>query len=399
MLALLLGCSCDCRCGGGRSGGGGGGGGIPPPSTSLLLEPAAGSLAAAPGATVTTLLEVTPATGVSGDVTLSLEGVPSCLSVGLSSSVLASGPSTLSIVVADGTAVGSYAFTARAVSSTENITILLSVHVVTAATISGVTLRVPPKVAMVKGQASSFEVGVERSLGVTGSIALQATVVPAGLSVTFGENPCPDAGSLVTISSLGSMAAGSYEVTLKGSTGGSSGTRTVLVEVLESSSVSDFWISRVEFGQTFFGEDLRLVSGKAALIRVHVIADRAGITSPTVRVKGVNGSTLVGTIDLSGPATVPTAEEPDSLTASYTGTIPASWVSSGIELRATLDPAEEVAERDESNNTLLSSTAVDFGKVLDIVVVPLTISSLTGRTLDFYETVFEHWPLRDITTT
>ena len=105
--------------------------------------------------------------------------------------------------------------------------------------------------------------------------------------------------------------------------------------------VGDVRISKVEWGQVVVSEAPRLVQGKPALVRVHVLADKAGLAGVVVDAEGFTAAGVsLGKLALTGPASPPIAEVPTSLGQQWTATVPATWVEVGLELRLKVDPLD-----------------------------------------------------------
>ncbi|MDX2008204.1 MAG: peptidase M66, partial [Meiothermus sp.] len=146
----------------------------------------------------------------------------------------------------------------------------------------------------------------------------------------------------------------------------------------------DIRISQAEWGQTILKENLKLVSGKQALLRVSVVADRSGV-SAGLSAQVWRGGAFQGNVALTGPATLPTSVSPGDLSQTFWGTLPASWVGSGLEVRLQADPTNAVAESNEANNSrTLTPSIMTVGTVLYLTSIPIrytdTGASNTVRT-------------------
>ncbi len=169
--------------------------------------------------------------------------------------------------------------------------------------------------------------------------------------------------------------------------------------VTAKAPVGDVRISKVEWGQSVFKTDLRLVEGKAALLRVHVLGDRANIAGVTVKAEAVKGGTVLGAITLVGPATPPTAENPADLTASFRGVVPEAFVTPGVEVRIQVDPADALPETNEDNNALTVTPAVGAGTVMHMTAVPVVLQGTTGAIPSFEAAVLRQWPIKQVDRT
>lgn len=123
----------------------------------------------------------------------------------------------------------------------------------------------------------------------------------------------------------------------------------------------------------------RIVPGKELLVRAYVVATNAGNVAPTVRVTGSIGGTSLGSVAMTGPATVPVlaagAPLPDSLhyneTQSYNATLPAAWIAAGLSVRVEIDPEQRFGTPINVTATPLVGTPTN----VDLVLVPLVSGS------------------------
>lgn len=175
--------------------------------------------------------------------------------------------------------------------------------------------------------------------------------------------------------------------------GGLTSDRTVMLTV--EPPTADLRIASVEFGQTVMKAGLTLVQDKAALLRVTVLANQAGL-STTVEVEAKQGSTVLGRERLTGPAVVPQLATPADLSKSFRFMMPKQWVVAGVSLRITVDPDDTTMEADEANNVqaLVPSTGRD--NVLHLTGVPITIGTQTGVPLELEDALTSVWPLKAV---
>ncbi|HET7772990.1 MAG TPA: IPT/TIG domain-containing protein, partial [Burkholderiaceae bacterium] len=90
----------------------------------------------------------------------------------------------------------------------------------------------------------------------------------------------------------------------------------------------------------------RLVPGKETWIRAFVVSTAANRAAPTVRVTGLQGTTALGTVNLTGPATLPQvaagAAIPSTvqydLAQTFAAELPAAWIAPNLTLRVEVDP-------------------------------------------------------------
>ncbi|HUL67827.1 MAG TPA: IPT/TIG domain-containing protein [Burkholderiaceae bacterium] len=119
----------------------------------------------------------------------------------------------------------------------------------------------------------------------------------------------------------------------------------------------------------------RIVPGKELLVRAYVVAETAGNGAPTVRLTGSVGATTVGSLSMTGPATVPVlaggAPLPDALrydeAQSYNAILPATWVAPGLSVRIDIDAEQRFGTPIAVNATPAVGTQTN----IDLVLVPL----------------------------
>jgi len=118
----------------------------------------------------------------------------------------------------------------------------------------------------------------------------------------------------------------------------------------------------------------RLVPGKETWVRAYVVSQAAEATpAPTVRVTGYQGTTILGTVELTGPATLPstggtvTDAERYNEAKTFNAELPPSWVASGLSLRIEVDAEQLVGP------TITQDVEPNVGADtrLEIVLVPV----------------------------
>ncbi|PHV10857.1 IPT/TIG domain-containing protein [Chitinimonas sp. BJB300] len=131
-------------------------------------------------------------------------------------------------------------------------------------------------------------------------------------------------------------------------------------------------ITRVEVAQTYLqapGDRYqRLVPGKAALLRVYV-AGKEGMASPAVQVIASAGSTVLGTVQLTGPTKLSAVPQASALDQTFNVKLPASWIRENLNLQVEVDPTKQT-----TNGASLNTRPV-VGKPtnLRLLLVPFTI--------------------------
>lgn len=142
-------------------------------------------------------------------------------------------------------------------------------------------------------------------------------------------------------------------------------TSTVITEPTLNLTIEGMYLT--QSAQTFDGS-IPLVAERAALLRVFVQANQANAVTPEVRVRFYRNGTLVDTRTIAAPgASVPTTIDEGALASSWNATIPASMITPGLAIMADVDPAGEIGETSETDNTFPLNGAP---RVLDIRLAP-----------------------------
>jgi hypothetical protein len=133
-------------------------------------------------------------------------------------------------------------------------------------------------------------------------------------------------------------------------------------------------LSELDFAQVLnkAGTDksLRLTPLRPVLARAFVVTTKTGTSSPVVSLQVTNGSMLLGTLRMTGPATIPTKADAYSASSTYNTTVPAAWVTQGVTFK--------VAVAGAAAQTVSASPAVGAAAKMHIVVVPLNIGGVTA---------------------
>jgi hypothetical protein len=133
-----------------------------------------------------------------------------------------------------------------------------------------------------------------------------------------------------------------------------------------------------------------MVAGRDALLRVFVTANAANNARPALRVRVLNGPTVLDSVDIPATGTqVPQAADTASLAGSWNVLIPAARVAPGLGFQLALDPRDGVPETDEGDNRWpagggVQAVAVQTVPSLDVRFVPVRqgVNNLTGRVTD-----------------
>ena len=263
----------------------------------------------------------------------------------------------------------------------------------------------PASLTLSQGEGINLTVKLERLHGFTDPVALSLKGLPADITaspatITIASNA---SSATVRLTASATAAIASSNVTLEGIGGTLQRSASLqLATIKPDPSRPDVFVKRLEWGQSILKSDLRLVAGKAAVLRVFVNATQAGINGVIVRATAtVNGAT-VGTLDLTAPASVPTTDTATDLASTYWGVLPKEWVKAGLEVRLAVDAGHNFKESVESNNIQLLKPAVGAANKLYLMMVPIVQGGKSAQTLDaaaqaeLKAALMRYWPLADV---
>jgi hypothetical protein len=125
-----------------------------------------------------------------------------------------------------------------------------------------------------------------------------------------------------------------------------------------------------------------LIADKPALLRVYAQASQISGPTPlaSVTVEASRDGQAIGSLTI-GPQEVSAAPTADDLNSTFNFDLPVDWLNGQITLSAAIDPANDVVEPNETNNSF--SAAFEFQSVppLDLTIVPIQYAdTVTGVT-------------------
>ncbi len=206
------------------------------PSTLNVQAGEAGGAAVAARGDVTLNVSVARSGGFTGAVTVAVQGLPS--GVTASALEIAGGQTSGTVTLtASGTAAGgTSSLTVRGSGSgvaAQTATVSLTVTAAPAETFSlDLSLE---NTSVTQGSTTSVTVTIDRSGGFTGEVSFVATSAPTGPDLSFDPSSTTGTASTLTISAGGSLAPGSYQVTVSATGGGQEATASLTVTVEEPS--------------------------------------------------------------------------------------------------------------------------------------------------------------------
>jgi hypothetical protein len=272
----------------------------PPPDFTLSASPSSGTVGQ--GGSTSYSVTISPTGGFSGQVTLSVSGLPGGVT-GTFSPNPATGSSTLSVTTSTSTATGTYPLTITGVSGTVTHTATVTLVV----SPPDFTLSASPASQTVtQGRSTSYTVTIGPLGGFTGQVTLTVSGLPSGANGSFSPNPAT-ASSALSVTTVTSTPAGSYPLTITGVSGNLTHTTTISLTVARAGVTYDNSISSgIQFGVTRVTTPAFVVGGaanRAAMIMVTMSAN--GAANITASLGGVGGTMIAGT-DSGTTATIRT---------------------------------------------------------------------------------------------
>lgn len=281
------------------------------PAGTLAVTASRTDLTISQGGSDTLTLTITRGGSFTGPVTLAATGAPQGATVTLASTTLASGVTstavTLTVVAA--VAPGTYPITITAAGTGISTTSAATVNlVVVAAQVADFdiassvdTLNLTP------GDSATAYLRLTKTGGFASSVSLTTDSLPAGVTVTFTDTAVAGDSTLLTVRTAATVAAGAFNLVLRGTSGTTSHVDTIRVNVAVPAGFS--------LGLT--PDTLALVAGANG--QVVVRAARVGGLADTVNLAiagapvGVTAS--FGSAALGGDSTVLTIATADTTAA------------------------------------------------------------------------------------
>ena len=236
--------------------------------------------------------------GFSGQVTLSLSGLPTVAN-GTFSVNPATSTSTLSVTTATSTPTGTYTLTITGVSGslTHTATVTLVVNSPPDFTLSAA----PASQTVTQGGATSYNLTIADLGGFSGQVTLSLSGLPTGANGTFSINPATSTSTL-SVTTATSTPTGTYTLTITGVSGSLTHTATatlvVSAMVINPPGISfdNHVSSDFRWGVTTITTPAFVVgssANRAAMIMVSMSANSA--TGITASLGGVSGTLVPGT--------------------------------------------------------------------------------------------------------
>jgi subtilase family serine protease len=202
-------------------------GGATAPNYALSASPS--SLSIAEGAGGTSTITVTPSGGFTGAVSLAASGLPSGVTASFSPAS-ATTTSTLTLTASSTATVGSATITITGTSGTLVHTTTVALTVTATATPNYTLSASPASLSIAQGAAGASTIALAKTGGFTGTVALTANGLPAGVTASFSPASATTTSTL-TLTASSTATVGSATVTVTGTSGTLVHTTTIALTI------------------------------------------------------------------------------------------------------------------------------------------------------------------------
>jgi subtilase family serine protease len=199
------------------------------PSFTLTASPTAFSVVQ--GSKGTSILTATPLNGFTSTVAFTAASGPTGVTLSFSTaSGVTTGSATLTATVSSTTPAGVYPITVTGTGGGVTQTATITLTVVSAASFTLVAS--PATLSVVQNSKNSATISTAAVNGFNSAVALSASGQPSGMTVVFSASTVATPGSAsMTVAATDGVAAGTYNLTVTGVSGGITKTATVAVVV------------------------------------------------------------------------------------------------------------------------------------------------------------------------
>jgi uncharacterized membrane protein len=256
-----------------------------------------GSITIGPGSSGSSFVEVNAVNGFSGNVNLSVTGLPSGVTASFSPNPTTFS-STLTLTASSTTPVGQYTLMVTGTSGTQTSSAALTLNV----SIPTFTISSGGSVTVGQGTSVGTFVNVSSQNGFGGNVNFSVAGLPSGVTASFSPNPTTYFSTL-TLTASSTVALGQYPLTITG-TSGSMTTTTSLTLIVSVPSFTIFSGGNVTTGQgtsssTFV--EISAVNGFAGNVNFSVAGLPSGVTASFSPNPTTSFSTLTLNIGASAP--------------------------------------------------------------------------------------------------
>lgn len=194
----------------------------PPPPTGTIALARGSALAITQGQSATSTVTLTRGGGFTGDVALSVEGLPNGVTATTAPTTLTGSTvtATVTVTVSSSAPVGTDGVTIRAKGNgVQDATVLIPLTVIAPPPGSFALSASPAALSVTAGQSGTVNVAITRTNGFAGAVAL-TTAVPTGVTATFAPASVTGTSSVLTLAVASTVAAGTYTVGIGGTSPG-----------------------------------------------------------------------------------------------------------------------------------------------------------------------------------
>jgi subtilase family serine protease len=207
---------------------------IAPPSFSLWGP---GAVQLGQGGSASTSVGFNTEYGFSGNIELSITGLPSGVQASFSPNPTSTG-STLTLTASSSAPPGTYNATIKGVSGTQSSSTSFSLQIAAPSfTLSGYN-----SLTLGQGTSTTANISVYPSFGFDGTVLFSVSGLPSGVAASFSP-PSSSGGTTLTLTAANTVLAGLYTVTVSGVSGATKATMPISVTVgTPSFSISSYGV-------------------------------------------------------------------------------------------------------------------------------------------------------------
>jgi uncharacterized membrane protein len=243
---------------------------------------------------------ISPAGGFTGQVALSVSGLPSGANGSFTPNP-ATGSSTLSVTTTTSTPTGTYTLTITGVSGT--LTRTTTVAFVVNAPVDFTLSASPLSQTVLQGGATSYSITISPTGGFSGQVTLSVSGQPSGANGSFTPNPATGSSTL-SVTTTTSTPTGGYTLTITGVSGSLTHTTAVMLVV----SPPDFTLSAspssrtvLQGGAASYGITISPTGGFSGQVTLSVSGQPSGANGSFTPNPATGSSTLSVTTSASTP--------------------------------------------------------------------------------------------------
>jgi hypothetical protein len=202
-----------------------------PATPDYAISTTSSSQTVAAGSDASYGVNVTPTGGFSGNVALSVSGLPTGASGSFSPATVSGGGSSTLTVATSGVTPGSYTLTITGTSGSTTHSTDVTLVVTSSAPAADFSLAVSPSTQTVsRGGSTSYAVAVTPINGFASSVSLSASGLPRRTSASFNPNPTTG-NSTMTVKTNKNTSTGTSTLTITATGGGKTHSQTVTLAV------------------------------------------------------------------------------------------------------------------------------------------------------------------------